>query len=60
MQSEHWSLGFYQAQISKNPKLLTFIPRTSDDVLKLYLYYLRKKKKLDTAASEFILIFIFA
>ena len=45
-----WALisWFYQAQISKNPKLLTVIPRTSDDGL-----------KFDTAAPEFISIFIF-
>ena len=40
-----WALS---TQISKNPKLLSVIPRTSDDVL-----------KFDTAAPEFISIFIF-
>ena len=49
------SLGFYQPQIYKNPH-----SHSSDDVIKLQLHYLREKKKLDTAVSEFISIFIFA
>ena len=43
--SEHSrSLGFYQAKISKNLKLLTVIARTSGDVLKCN-YTVRERKK---------------
>ena len=44
MRSEHRSLGFYQVQISKNPGLLTVIPRTSGKVLKCN-YTVRESKK---------------